>query len=352
MNKMCDATFFQPKTEIIVWVVTDGKAGMENQCLGLAEALILAMGGRVKTVVKRIKLRFPWRHLVPYFLKWLSLSFSNKGDSIAAPWPDVLISCGRQSLAASIYVHEASRSDGWLGTLTVHIQTPACPLNLFDLLIVPEHDNVSGENVFTTKGSLHRINHKVLMTESVKWARQVAHLPRPLVTVLVGGSNAVYKVTPEICAKLGRDLSELAQKQGIGLLVTTSRRTGAANEAALREGLKDAPAFIWDGQGDNPYFGFLGLADAIIVTGDSVNMVTEACSTGKAVYVVDLPGGSPKFNNFHAAMRQSGFAQPFEGVIDYWHCEPPNDTVRAANKVKDILLAHMGKSYDGTSSGL
>src|SRR3546814_5078500 len=91
-------------------------------------------------------------------------------------------------------------------------------------------------------------------------------------------------------------------------MITPSRRTGARNEEILRRGLAGLPAEIWDGSGENPYFGILGLADHVIVTGDSVNMVSEAASTGKPVHVVHLPnshlrGSSAKFTRFHEALR-------------------------------------------------
>ena len=98
-------------------------------------------------------------------------------------------------------------------------------------------------------------------------------------------------------------------------MLTPSRRTGKEVQAILRERLADLPGVVWNGEGDNPYLAFLARADHIVVTCDSVSMASEACSTGKPVYVYDLPGGSVKFARFHRIMREAGYTQPFTGAL-------------------------------------
>jgi mitochondrial fission protein ELM1 len=118
------------------------------------------------------------------------------------------------------------------------------------------------------------------------------------------------------------------------LAITPSRRTATERLALLRRRLEGLPAFIWDGSGDNPYFAMLGVADAIIVTADSVSMVSEAAATGKPVYIVELEGGSRKFARFHQAMRDAGITRPFAGTIETWRYTPPDDTARAAEEIR------------------
>ena len=124
-----------------------------------------------------------------------------------------------------------------------------------------------------------------------------------MTAVLVGGPNRVYRMTPEIVADFAAKLAAYGAATGGTLLVTPSRRTGARNIVALQRGLEKSAAVIWNGTGDNPYFGYLSHADQIVATCDSVNMVSEACATGKPVYVFDLPGGSAKFKRFHETLR-------------------------------------------------
>jgi hypothetical protein len=103
----------------------------------------------------------------------------------------------------------------------------------------------------------------------------------------------------------------------------------------LEARLKGLNAFIWDGSGENPYFAMLGLADAIVVTADSVNMVSEAAATGKPVHVVPLEGGSKKFARFHRAMEEAGITRPFRGAIEQWTYRPPDDAACAAAVIRD-----------------
>ncbi len=98
-------------------------------------------------------------------------------------------------------------------------------------------------------------------------------------------------------------------------MVTPSRRTGARQADIIRERIKGVPSVMWNGEGENPYFGYLGSADAIVVTSDSVNMVGEAAGTGKPVHVIELEGGSPKWERFLGALYESGAARPFKGAL-------------------------------------
>lgn len=320
-----------------VWVVTDGKPGMENQCLGLAEALV-ALGG-ARPMVKRLSPRFPWSSLPPQF--WftpLSTPTSGIGDDgedgddgapLTPPWPDILIATGRQTVAPALAIKRASGG----ATFCVQIQNPAWRRDAFDLLAVPVHDGVTGDNVVQTAGALHRVTPEKLTAEAEIFRGALAHLPRPLVAVLIGGSNKQYRMTEVVTRKLAADLAGMCRRHGAGLAVTASRRTGETNAAILRDALSTCPAYVWNGEGDNPYFGFLGLADAIVVTADSVSMVSEACATGKPVYVAELEGGSAKFVRFHEGLREAGITRAFDGDLESWTYDTPDDTTTVADEV-------------------
>jgi len=316
--------------QLSCWVVTDGKAGMENQCIGLAEALGL------QPQIKRVMLRCPWKQLSPFLRRGLEYAFSNRGDSVAPPWPDILIGSGRASVPASILARRLSKKQGGRGTFTVQIQNPVIDPSKFDLVVAPRHDMLSGAHVMTTRGSLHRVTPEMLLRESEKVAPLFAHLPKPHIAVLIGGSNSVYSLSRNEMQDIAEKLKQVAGRDG-SLIVTPSRRTGADNVKMLAEALKDAPAFIWDGQGPNPYYGMLGLASAILVTCDSVNLISEACSTGKPVMVIDLPGGSDKFRRFHQAMRDDGMTRPFTGKIENWAYAPLDDVRLVAARIKEML---------------
>ena len=181
----------------------------------------------------------------------------------------------------------------------------------------------------------------------MRWARAGAPelaLPRPRVAVLLGGANSVFRFDDAAAARIGYDLAEIARRYGAGLMVTPSRRTGARQSEIIRERIKDVPSVMWNGEGENPYFGYLGAADVILVTCDSVNMVGEAAATGKPVYVIGLAGGSAKWERFLSAIYASGAARPFKGEIDSWTYVPLNATEEIAGAIVDALGARWGTS--------
>ncbi len=311
------------------WILSDGNAGNENPCLGLAEAVGLA------TTVKRVRPRAPWSHLPP--LLWLA-PFSAPGpgsDPLEPPWPDLLIAAGRQSVALSIAIKRAS--DG--RCFTVQLLDPRVDPANFDLVVAPKHDRLEGANVIATRGALNRITPERLAAAAREFEVTVAALPSPRVAVLIGGASKRHRMTAADAAAIGERLAAFAGASGAGLMVTTSRRTGADNTAVLRAKLGDVATAFWDGVGANPYFGYLALAEAIVVTSDSVAMASEACATGKPVFVIELPGGSAKLERFHHALAEAGCTRPFTdavaaGGLQTWRYTPLGETASVAGEVR------------------
>ena len=305
------------------WLLTEDKAGMYTQCLGLAEAL------GVTAQWKHLVPRAPWKYLPPSLWCCALRAAGPGSDVLAPPWPDLLIATGRPTVAVSRAIRRASGGK----TFTVQIQNPGIALHHFDLVVAPQHDRLHGPNVISTQGALHRVTPARLAAESQRLAPALAYLPQPRAAVLLGGSNRNYRFTAELAGELAARLATLAHS-GIGLLITPSRRTDPQVLATLRAALADTSAVIWDGAGENPYFAYLGLADYLLVTGDSVNMVSEACATGKPVYVIELAGGSAKFRRFHTALRQAGMTRPFVGALEQWHYPPLDDVGAVAAEIR------------------
>lgn len=299
---------------------------MEGQCLGLAEALELV------PAIHRIALRNPWRDLSPHLRVGLQYAF--EGAALAPPWPDLLIATGRQSVPASLYVRQRNPR-----TRRVQIQNPGLSPRHFDLVITPMHDDLWGTNVIQTIGALHRATPERLAEESQRLTPRVAGLPRPFIGVLIGGANGVYRFGADEAHALASRLVAHAADKGGSLLVTPSRRTGEANVAILREALAATPGFVWDRSGENPYFGIVGLADVLLVTSDSVNMITEACASGKPVYIYELPGGSDKFERFHEALTLRGYARLYAGSLDQAPVNRLYEMTRVARAVAQLANA-------------
>src|SRR6185437_6098342 len=216
---------------------------------------------------KRLAIRSPWRYLPPSLWLAPSLALDPAGARLESPWPDIVIGCGRNSIVPARLVKRASGGR----TFWVQVQDPRFARNEIDLIVAPRHDPAPGGNVFRTLGAVHRVTETKLAADKARWAPVFAALPRPLIAVLIGGDNNVYRLTEQSFGALCDRLVALA-KSGVGLAITPSRRTADAQRAMLQKRLADLPAYIWDGSGENPYFGMLGTADAILVTADSVSM--------------------------------------------------------------------------------
>jgi uncharacterized protein len=303
------------------WILSEGLAGLQAQAIGLAEAAGLTPELRVLAPPA------PW--------KWFAAKLWPKplvavAETVRAPVPPLLIGCGGMAAVVGAALRRGSRS-------VVQVQHPRMNPGRFDLIIVNRHDELSGPNVVVTRTALHRVTPARLAAAADTWRDRFAHLPRPLVAVLVGGSNGRFRLDAAVGARLAGDLAAMVQRDGTGVMVTPSRRTDAAVTRVLSETLAPLDGFVWDGQGENPYFGMLALADAIVVTMDSVSMVSEAVATQAPVLLAELPGRSRRIQAFHRALLSEGRMRPFAGRLETWNAAPLNDTPLAGAELRRRL---------------
>jgi mitochondrial fission protein ELM1 len=311
----------------LVWVLHDGKAGMASQSLGLAEATGFPF------VEKRLTVRRPWGWLPPHLWVAPMSAISAGGMRLSPPWPDLVIACGRNTAMPALAIRDAGAGR----VLAVQIQDPHIGRGKFDLMVVPDHDRLRRANVITTKGALHRVTPQKLAAERQRFA-ELAALPRPVLGVLIGGANRAYRLTFGRLADIADQIAKCVRERGGSVVLTPSRRTGDAGMALLRERLAGLRAEIWDGVGANPYYAYLAVADAFLVTADSVSMVSEAAATGTPVHIVDLDGGDAKFARFHQTMQAAGITRPFAGRVEDWSYAPLDDTARAGAALRAMVL--------------
>lgn len=311
---------------LTIWAISDGRAGIENQALGMAEALVRHRKATIE--IKRIGWkgrtgRLPW-WLVPSARRWLTPE-----SGIAAPWPDVLVAAGRATLPVSMRMRRWSRGK----TFVVQLQDPRTPHGAYDVIVPPLHDRVKGDNVLPITGSPHRVTPERLAAELSAFAKVVDPLPEPRVAVLVGGRSKGFDLPPARAEAMAREIRLGIEHEGGSLLMTFSRRTPAPAKAILTEALGHLPGVIWGGAGANPYFAFLAAADFILVTEDSTNMATEAAATGKPIFILKMEGQSLKFRLLHEALERHGAARPFGGGFHRWTYDPLQETDRAAKEI-------------------
>jgi len=314
------------------WVLHDGKAGMASQAIGLAEATGFPF------IEKCLGIRFPWVSLPPQLWFLPLRAAGGPGANLRPPWPDVVISCGRNAAMPALAIQRASGGH----TITAQIQNPKIGRAKFDLMVVPEHDRLRGPRVMVTRGAIHRVTQARLAAERNRFP-MLAEMPRPILSVLIGGSNRAYRLTLRRVDEIAGALAAILRSSGGSVFATPSRRTAGAELDLLRNRLKGFSSAIWDGFGENPYFAYLALADALLVTADSVSMISEAAATGKPVYILALDGGNPKFVRFHEAMRAAGITRPFTGRIESWSYPIPDDTARAGAALRTLVLGRRAR---------
>lgn len=290
-----------------IWALTDDRAGNTSQTLGVAEALGLVF--QRKNIVYNDKVvKHNW---------WQGASLAGvdttKSDSLKEPWPHVVIGAGRRLTPVLRAIKKLSP-----GTLTVQLMWPGWPTSGLDIVAVPEHDGKSPNNQrMVTIGAPHRITEEALAQESKIWQRTLGELPRPWIALAVGGKTKDTEMTLEHATLLGKAVNEMAKKEGGSVLLTTSRRTprmfaseivktiGVPNYQHLwREDMKNVA---------NPYVAYLAMADVVVVTGDSISMCTEACSSQKPVLIYAPEGSVPKkHTKLHTRLYGLDYAEAFD----------------------------------------
>lgn len=303
-------------------VLTDGAAGNERQALALATA----MG--VTPRVVRIRLPRPWSWFAPHLKlgAWRALPRALHQE-LAAGRPDIVIGCGRAAALATALVRAET------GAFAVQILDPRAPPDAWDLVIAPAHDALAGDNVLTTIGSLNAITPARLAAAALEHP-QLAALPGPRTAVLVGGPTGAARIDAAYVADLLQHLARWRAREGGSFLATTSRRTPPAVAETLRASAgPDDRVYSGAHDGPNPYLAFLAHAQRIVVTPDSVNLVSEACATGRPVYCLVREPVRGKLAAFHRALLDTNRIRPLEAEPVPYEPVPLRETQAVADEV-------------------
>ena len=201
-------------------------------------------------------------------------------------------------------------------------------------MIIPKHDGVTGKNVLLSDCAIHHITPKLLKKNKADFNRRFSVLPKPIVGVLVGGSSKSHKFNQSNLTELISKLKDLHNKTGCSFAISPSRRTGEEFVKLIKNSLKKIPKYVWNQRSANPYLGILSSADTIIVTCESISMISEACATGKPVYLFQYEGKSKRIKKFHEMGYKRGYAKPLNDSLEKWTYKIPNDTKIIASQIK------------------
>ncbi|MGQ0801857.1 MAG: mitochondrial fission ELM1 family protein [Pseudomarimonas sp.] len=278
-----------------VWVITDGVAGNVRQAMALAPCL----GEVTKTLA--LTLAAPWRWLAPRQLPLTRSAFGAEfSAALGTGKPDIVVGCGRKAALATRFLRQH-------GVRSVQILAPRISTRHWDVVVTPAHDGISGNNVIQTLGSLHPIDSAWLERARREWS-QLGELPNPRTVVLLGGPTKDVPLAEADWQELVATLRSWKTRDGGSLLLSSSRRTPDWLRQAARRELADLFDVQWHDvmDGANPYAGLLGWADRLVVSADSVNLLSEACATHVPVFVRLPAQASGRIAAFHQGLIERG----------------------------------------------
>ncbi|MCP4904549.1 MAG: nucleoside-diphosphate sugar epimerase [bacterium] len=275
-------------SEPLVWLLMGNRAGDNSQVLGLGEALGWSLVEKHFAFQRYEKLvNLPWgAHLLGIV--------QAESSRLEAPWPDLVISAGRKNEPIARYIRKRAQKESEKRVRLIHVGRPWAPPPTWDLVITtPQYRLPDDPNIVHNDTPLHRVTRERLDEAAVAWRDRVSDLPRPFVAVLCGGNSGPYPFDRASGERLAVQAEALIQEFGGSLLITTSARTLDETTDALFAGIESPSIrYRWKKDDpDNPFFAFLGLADRVIVTADSVSMMAESCVTDRPVYLYDTGEG-------------------------------------------------------------
>lgn len=328
-----------------IWAVSDGRAGNAAQVLAIANALrdtrrwvkiahINGHGHRGEPMT--LNPRAP--------LRWLPTSNAIKPlwalpkieqALLTDPWPTVWIGAGSRIAPYSIKAREWSGGN----CLTAHVLDPRVKTTEFDVMITPQHDELTGDNVVSTLGSASYFPAEAVEEAGMAFADLADERTKSAIVIL-GGDSKTHTFDKAAMARLDAQLRGVAAA-GWRLRITCSRRTPIPARAYFRTLADELGARFWEGErdGPNPYIAWLLFSEAAIVTEDSTNMLSDAAYFGLPVHMARLTGRSQKFDRLHKSFIDKGIARWLHGGLESWSYEPLREAEKVADKIVETLIA-------------
>ena len=224
-------------------------------------------------------------------------------------YPGIMVTCGRRMAGISMALKTRANRAG-ADVKTIHLQDPRLDPACFDILIVPQHDRVRGDNVIVTKAALNRTSQSHIAASANNLPQEWQAAASPRVAVMIGGDNRRYKISHDMATHMAQQLAEFSAANNANLFLVPSRRCPDTVLRCLQTTLPPDHCMIATNDQPNPYPGILAIADAVIVTSDSVNMTSEAASTGKPVLIAYWQAETGRIAKFHQTMQNSSHTTP------------------------------------------
>ena len=308
-------------------LLTEGMHGMISQVEGLAKAL------DIDFIHEKIELNNFWKLFPPKLTPIQDFVFKNKINSEF----DIVISCGRKSVIPSIYLKKKFKNK----IMNIHIQDPKVSLDNFDYIIVPEHDNLYGQNILTSKGSIHHLMNSDL-EENKNYLITRVDKQKKIVTLIIGGPNRYYDYEDKVIAGVFLKIkNNFINKNYQAIIIPSMRTPRRIIDKAKNYFSQDQ--IVIDGVDKKAYLSALKLADHIVVTCDSTSMVSEAAITGTPIYIARMPSikNDQRFRSFFNLFESLNIIKDLNNSVENWTYIKLNETKRVSEQLKDKI-----KNYD------
>ena len=306
-------------------LLTQGMHGMISQVEGMAKALNTDFSHKI------IRLNFPWNLIPPKFTPTSELILKDRTYITEEETPDLVISCGRKSVVPSILLRKKNPK-----IFTIHIQDPKVSLKNFDAIVAPEHDNLSGDNVYSSKGAIHYITESEIKKAEPYLTNKIKS--QKLVSLILGGPNMYYSFNKDQLIEIFNEIKSKFISKGYKVIVIPSMRTPKISiELATKE--LGASGYVVNSVDKQAYLSALALADNVIVTCDSISMISEAATSGKPIFVAYM---KPKKNNyrfkkFYRLFNEIGITRDLGDQIESWTYNKLNEAERIAGIINSKL---------------
>ena len=305
-------------------LLSEGMHGMISQVEGLAKALDLEFTHHT------VELNNFWKLFPPKLIPISQKTFKK----IDTDDFDVIISCGRKSVIPSIYLKQNSDKK----VTNIHIQDPKVNLYNFSYVIAPEHDELNGANVFSTKGAIHYLT-KEDINNHTNYLKDRLETGKEYFLLILGGPTKHYDYSDENVLNIFSLFNNLVEKNNLQGVIVPSIRT-PKNIIELAKNKLGEKSLVIDTIDKKAYLSALSLAKYIAVTCDSISMISEAALTGKPIYVADVPAkkNDSRIKKFHKLFNQLNIIKKLDDKLETWHYENLDETSRIAKQIKKELI--------------
>ena len=306
-------------------LLTEGMHGMISQVEGMAKALDTEYSHKI------VRLSFPWNLIPPKFTPISQIVLKDKIYITENETPDLIISCGRKSVVPSIFLKRKN-----LKIFTIHIQDPKVSFKNFDAIVAPEHENLKGDNIYSSKGAIHYITETEISKARQYLIEKINS--EKIVSLILGGPNKYYNFDSDQIINIFNQIKSIFVSNGYKVIIIPSMRTPKETiDLAARE--MDSCGHVVNKVDKQAYLSAYALANYVIVTCDSTSMISEAATSGKPIFVAHMKTkkNNYRFKRFFELFKQMGITRDLGEKVETWTYNKHNEAQRIALELKNKI---------------